>query len=146
MPASFSNLAIQLAALLQLRSKSIPSSTFTTCLISELNPVLTSGSSLPSKTYFCPYLIRTLQPNTFLDHGSQEERRCCSRSLDCPSLDSQTCPRPDLCFISAHQAPSCICEAHLGQIHSPQLVRCSRDRFGRVGSLCSGYSSACQAD
>lgn len=147
MPASFSNLAIRAVALLQLLPKSIPSSTSITCLVSKSNPVFTRESSIPSKINLSiPHLHNSRFPAQHLDHGSQEERRCCSRSLNRPSFDRQTCPRPDVCFISAYQAPSRICEAHLGQIYCPQLVRCTRDRFGRVGSLCSGYPPACQAD
>jgi hypothetical protein len=111
------------------------------------NHVLTSASSIPGETPFHLYCIHTTRSSTrHLDHGSQEERRCCSRSLDCPSFDSQTCPWTDICFISAHQASSRIRKAQLGQDHCPQLVGRSRDRFGRVGSLCSGHSPACQAD
>jgi len=111
------------------------------------NHISTSRFSIPSRTYLRSYCIHTTRfPAQHLDHGSQEERRRCSRSLDYSSFDSQTCSPPDICFIPAHQAPSRICKAHLGQIYRPQLVRCSRDRFGRVGPLCSGHSPACQAD
>ena len=147
MSASFSNLAIRFAVLLQSLSKSILTSTSITCLVLIPKSVLTSASFIPSEIPLRPYCIHTTRfLAQHLDHGSQEECRRCSCSLDRPPFHSKTCSRTDVCFISAYQAHSRICQAHLGQVHRPQLVRRSRDRFGRVGPLCSGYSPACQAD
>jgi hypothetical protein len=111
------------------------------------NHTLTSGPPIPSKTSSLLYRIHTTRfPTQHLDHGSQEERRRCSSSFNHSSFDSKAFPWTDFRFISAYQAHCCICKAHLRQVDCPQLVRCSRDRFGRVGPLCEGHPPACQVD
>lgn len=99
-----------------------------------------------SKKYISLYSIHTTQsPAQHLDHGTQEERRC-SCSLNSPSFDSQTFSRTNICLLAANQAHRCIYKAHIDQVHHPQLDRCSRDRFGRMGPLCPGHPPARQAD
>jgi len=57
MPASFSNLAIRLAALLQLRPKSIPPRRLSPVLSRISNHISTNGHSIPRRTSPCQYSI-----------------------------------------------------------------------------------------